>query len=219
MNDEISPKDRATLIFIMYNIFFVNDVALSYIFDVLTELKRTPLYKKEIKFRANVLESYMRQYNVLLDVRSKGATEFIAEINERMNDEIANDLKRLEFATLHELQKCFVPYPKLLMYVAIAHTMCNAACSNVDISTTKNEIQRINYYSKNFRDFKIKKIADCFYLLSDLIVDEARNKHDYYCDLSNIDTIGNGYAIILKKLKNPKIIWDIVNKQEHNNNN
>lgn len=205
-------KIRTSLTAIMYNIMFMNDVAVSYVFDTLEELKKLPLYKGIVKYRVKITESYMKQYNAELAKRSKNMTAFIADVNDEMQELISGDLQKLEFATRNILQKHHVPNVDLMTKLSIAVTLLDASCHNAEYATHfdyKNV--DVNYYSRRFRWLKLTKVNDAFKNLSNIIEKENSKLANYNVDLRKYIEIDNGFTIVVEKLKDVHNIFKILN--------
>jgi hypothetical protein len=212
--NNLDAKDRMSLTIIMYNIFFVNDVAMSYIFDALTELKNTKLYKGSVKYRTKIVETYMKRYNALLEKRSK-MVGFIADVNDRMNDEVQGDLIKLELTSKNILEKHHVHNSTLMAKMSVAYTLCNAACANIKYATSYDS--RLVRYTKHFRVFNLKELTQSFDVLSTIVEKENYKESavKYTCDLNGEYDLQNGFAIVIRKLKDPKTILKILEEIEN----
>jgi len=190
----------------------MNDVAVSYIFDTLTELKKLPFYKGQIKFRANNTESLMKEYNVTLEKSSHSMMEFIADVNDEMQGFIENDLKKLEYATRNVLQKHRVPNVDLMTKLTIAVTLIDATCHNTEYATHYDYGNiDVNYYSRRFRFLNLKKLNNAFMLLANMVEKENNRIGNYKVDLTQYKEIDNGFTIIINKLKDVHHIFKVLN--------
>ena len=218
MTEELTKEQRMLLTSIMYCIIFMNDVAMSYVFDSITELKKTDLYKGKVKYRAKIVETYMRQYNATLEQRSK-MSAFIADVNERMDEEIRLDLLKLELTSKNILGKNHVHNPSLMAKMSVAYTLCQASCANVKYATSYDS--KLAYYTKHFRALNLGKVTDAFDALSKIVEKENYNesKVKYSCNLNEEKDLQNGFTIIIRKLKDPKTIFRIIEDVEKQKKN
>lgn len=215
---DIPPKERTMLMLLMYNILFMNDTAMSYVYSTLELLKKTPLFKQQIKFKVAILEKYMKLYNASLEQRSQ-MSEFIADVNDMMYDRVCNDLMKLEFATKNILEKHRVPNSDMMTKLSIAVTLLDATCHNIDYATSQKYNGNIAYYARRFRPLNLKKIKEAFMQLANLIESENESLGYYVVDLSKYREIDNGFTIIVRKLKDVNLIWDVLQQVEKSRKN
>lgn len=211
MNEEIDAKTRGMLVIVLYHILFINDVAISYIYDTLSELKKTKLYTKSIVYRTKLLEKQMKDYNASINKRISSLMTYLADTNETMSDELQLDFMKLENAVRNHITREKVPNPQLMAKASIAHTFCDAAITSADYAIN-DQPTNIHYYAMSFRKYKIVGIYNAFLQLNKLIDKENEKIAHYNCDLRNDNDISNGFYIIINKLRNSDFIMDVLRK-------
>lgn len=211
---DIPQNVRIWLNVVLYNILFMNDIAMSYVYDVYNLLSGLPMFKGKIKYRTKILMMKMREYNALINCAIKSdLMNFLADLNEKMTDHLQLDFMKLENAVRNHLTKDKVPNADLITKVSIAYTLCESSIANIKYRLDEMP-QEVKYYGKTFRHYNLNDVFDALKQLHNLIDAENSKIRHYTADLRNDSDIGNGFTIIINKLKDMNFIYKIIGETE-----
>jgi hypothetical protein len=206
----LTQQEESSLSYGLYNIIFTNDVCCSYIYDLIEVIIKAGIYKKDIKYRGNILKAHLKDYNRLLD-KVYNYKDVVACMNEELEDTIQSDLAKLEYSTKNYMHKCHVPYTDVQCKSAIAYVFAQGACHNVDENIKRRPT--ISKYANKYEALKITKISDALERLMEEL-EKVYNQGHYFCDLNQNNDIFNGFVVICRKLADPDIIYKIVKKYD-----
>lgn len=200
---EPTYSDRITVC--AYNIMFFNDIAHSSAFDLMSHLKKQPIYRHEIKKIVNTLEKELKKYTSLmkrLSTTREGI--FYADICDNMAELIGNDVQKLEYSIKNALDKQKITNSHMLAKIETARCLTWAACINLDMR--QKDIRK--ELPVNLSEMRLTPIAKQIERLSSIIYEpNVRNvdfNQDHNCLLA--------FRIIQKKLLNGHKIADCINR-------
>jgi hypothetical protein len=196
--------------FALYNVLFTNDVCISYIYDCFEEVDKAGLRKGRVKYRLSNLADEVRKYNRAITTILK-ENEFIADVNEDVEDLLKADLCRLELTTKNYMNKCHVPYTDLQCKCAMAYIFAQGACRNVDENMKINE--HISRFTNSLKLLRLTSLLQALTKAMDEL-EKIFNAKAYFCDMNKNEDIYNGFVIVVRKLADPNFILQILNKND-----
>lgn len=137
----------------LYNILFANDIACSTVIDGIDSLKRSPLYRYEVKKHANLVSRERHKYETMVNsVISSGNHEFLANANDVIAEKVNKHLDILYWSIKREFDKFNIENSQLLARLELARTMVAFAAVNIKKRIDEMKEQgvagnRINYLS------------------------------------------------------------------------
>lgn len=130
-------EDNYTRFSQRYNlfIFFANDEAGLTLFDAMSKLKRSPLYKQKVKYLANKAQATYNRYEKGLCARydNKEYLNVTYSLYDKYQDYISPHIGKLRLSILSVLTRLEVPEREMLSYVLTASCMLDIATETVKI--------------------------------------------------------------------------------------
>ena len=96
--------DNVTLTAV-YNILFTNDVVCGLVVDFISQLKKSPYYRFNVKQQAKRIENEMQKYEKRIAEISGKRIFFMADANEVIAEELQPDLLKMEYSIKSEFDK------------------------------------------------------------------------------------------------------------------
>lgn len=196
-------SDRITVC--AYNLMFFNDIAHSAAFDLVSYMKKQPIYKREIKKIVNTIEKLLKKYTSLMKTLSTTSDGvFYANICDNMTDILDGDVVKLEDSIKNVLDKNKIDNSAMLAKIETARCLCWGSCINIDMrqSDIRKEIP------VDLSDMRMTAISHQIELLADILFSNKPRTVDFNKDENCL----LAFRIIQKKLLNGQYIADCINQ-------
>lgn len=194
-------SDRITIC--AYNTMFFNDIAHSSAFDLMAYMKKSPIYRHEIKRVVNTLEKELKKYTSLMKRLSTTKDGlFYADICDNMADFIGDDVLKLEYSIKNALDKEKIENSSILAKIETARCLAWGACINLDMRE-RNIRKEIPVDLSEMRP-----IAKLIERLSSILYEHKTRTVDFNQDQNCL----LAFRIIQKKLLNGHKIADCINR-------
>lgn len=111
-------------------IYCVNDLAGFAIFDAMDELRRSPLFKREVKFYANLVSKSFDKYEreTKWQFRDDKLWQLYLDLADGFQSFMQPHVMKLRLAALNKLTSMDIPHRATLSYVITAQSMLVFAC-------------------------------------------------------------------------------------------
>ena len=195
----LSEDVRAAITAVMYNLIFCDEIALQSMFDTMNTVEGTPYYRHGVKKWIGVVRQRMRTYNIELNKHTGGYIDFLADLNDKYCDALADDIFRLRNVTLMTLRRHKIVNAELKadMYVAMTFAM--------------SSVHNIEHGFDGFPHLKVyrRKFVWMHKLMSDILgaykkvnseFDKAIGGDDYSKILDEDSNVENGFKVIANVL-------------------
>lgn len=206
--EKLTSHERLAVTAVMYNIIFVNETAVSAMFEAMNSLEESPCYRHKIKYWAGVVRRLMREYNQKLDKRSGGHIEFLAGLNDRYEEQLGLDLFKLRNACVLALQRHHVPEPNLSAQIYVAATLVSSSCRTVDHCF--DSYPDYKHYGRFFAWMRLSAMERAFINLCTEYAKEI--KRPFQLLLDEDMNVQNGFRALANKLRNADNIIDTANE-------
>ena len=203
-----SEHDKACVTVVMYNLIFCNELAITAMFDAIQKLKATPYYRHAVKRWGNMCQAEMKLYNGMLNKRSGGHIEFIADLNDIYEEYLNVDVMRLRNVTKMRLDREHIEDSELKAYIYTAATLSLAALHNNNHAF--DGFPELKYLHRRFKWMRISSLSATFIKMTDALHKMAA---DDYSDLLNDDQqVMTGFKVLANKLHDGDDIITILNQ-------
>lgn len=201
---ELVKKHENLVVVTTYNIIFTNDIVCSNVIEMMQELKKSSLYKKEVKMYANKIEAERKKYERLLNSILGDSSDFFADANDLFVEEVQNSVDSLYWAIKGILDKNNVENSSLIAKMELMRTLCDFACAQY-----KQRINDLVKVNPRFKGFHV-----------DYMNMETMNKYAYEMmkhvkvgKTINLNTkeVELAMDVLAMKLANPEIIAKSIN--------
>ena len=206
--ESLTEHDMARVTVVMYNLIFCNELAITAMFDAIQRIRDAGYYRNGVKRWGNLCLQDMKMYNGILNKRSGGHIEFIADLNDIYDEYLTVDVMRLRNVTKMRLDKEHIPESELKAYIYTGATLSLAALHNNDHAF--DSFPDLKYLHCRFKWMRISSLSATFIKMTD-----ALNKMtaDDYSDLLNDDRqVMTGFKVLANKLHDGDDIINILNK-------
>lgn len=208
--ENLTERDRAILTAVLYNGVFMNDLAITAIYDAFELLADANFCQHKIKFWMQKVQTNIRNYNRLLNRKTGGRIEFIADLNDLYEEQTKFDLWKLQNTTVNALSKLKRPYPELTAKLYVAESLVKGSCHNND--KCLSSFPELAYYHRSFKWLKLTRID---LALTNLCVEIWKSRvipKGYVSILDENSDVCNGFKSLANKLRNSDNILTICNK-------
>lgn len=124
------------LAYIIYTSLFANELAVGSLFNAMSAVKKTPLYRQEIKKHLNEADRMRKQYEHTISwVITEKHHQYLADINDAFQDLVEHDLEILYQSAKRIFDKARIPLSSELAVITQAYTM-------ISMSVRLNEAHR-----------------------------------------------------------------------------
>lgn len=195
-------SDRVTIC--AYNTMFFNDIAHSSAFDLMAYMKKSPIYRHEIKRVVNTLEKELKKYTSLMErLSTTNDGLFYADMCDNMADFIGDDIIKLEYSIKNALDKEKIENSSMLAKIETARCLTWGACINLDMR--ERDIRK--EIPVDLSEMRLTSIAKQIERLSSILYERKPRTVDFNKDTNCM----LAYRIIQKKLLNGQKIADAIN--------
>ena len=203
-----SEHDKACVTVVMYNLIFCNELAITAMFDAIQKLKATPYYSHAVKRWGNMCQAEMKLYNGMLNKRSGGHIDFIADLNDIYEEYLNVDVMRLRNVTKMRLDKEHISESELKAYIYTAATLSLAALHNNDHAF--DGFPNLKYLHRRFKWMRISSLSGSFLKMAGAW---HKMTADDYSDMLNDDQqVMTGFKVLANKLHDGDDIITILNR-------
>lgn len=124
------------LAYIIYTSLFANELAVGSLFNAMSAVKKTPLYRQEIKKHLNEADRMRKQYeHTISRVITEKHHQYLADINDAFQELVEHDLEILYQSAKRIFDKARIPLSSELAVITQAYTM-------ISMSVRLNEAHR-----------------------------------------------------------------------------
>lgn len=124
------------LAYIIYTSLFANELAVGSLFNAMSAVKKTPLYRQEIKKHLNEADRMRKQYeHTIFRVITEKHHQYLADINDAFQELVEHDLEILYQSAKRIFDKARIPLSSELAVITQAYTM-------ISMSVRLNEAHR-----------------------------------------------------------------------------
>lgn len=124
------------LAYIIYTSLFANELAVGSLFNAMSTVKKTPLYRQEIKKHLNEADRKRKQYeHTIFRVITEKHHQYLADINDAFQELVEHDLEILYQSAKRIFDKARIPLSSELAVITQAYTM-------ISMSVRLNEAHR-----------------------------------------------------------------------------
>lgn len=204
--EQTKYSDRITIC--AYNLLFFNDIAHSQAMELVSYIKKLPVYKQQVKKTVNGIQKEVQRYSLLIKQISltKGGT-FYADVCDNMADEVRKDLVKLEYSIKNALDRKKIENSTLLAKIETARCLAWGSCINLDmrVRDIRKELPvSLSEMRLTSLSHQIELLASIFYKGTTRTVDFNKDEN---CLLA--------FRIIQKKLLNGQKIAQSINQAEN----
>lgn len=204
----MTPEERNSFYFGIYNIVFTNDCTISMIYNV-TEMvrKRPDLYKGAVKYRLKLLRKSMKDYNRVL-ARLFNSMYFVADIQDMYEDIIKDDMQKLRITTINYMHKCKIQEAELWTDLELSWVFVLGANHNIDAN--KEIRKHIKHTHGWYEELRMKNVMDAYRNFYGEVRKVLYKDDGTFCDLNENEDIYRGFFVVAKKLADPQLIAKVI---------
>lgn len=201
---ELVKKHENLVIVTTYNIIFTNDIVCSNVIEMMQDLKKNNLYKKEVKMYANKIEAERKKYERLLNSILGDSSDFFADANDLFVEEVQNSVDSLYWAIKGILDKNNVDNSAIIAKMELMRTLCDFSCAQY--KQRINDLVKVNPRFKGFHvDYMNMETMNkyAFEMMKHVKVGKTINLNTKEVELA--------MDVLAMKLANPEIIAKSIN--------
>ena len=196
----------------VYNILFTNDVVCGLVVDFISQLKKSPYYRFNVKQQAKRIENEMQKYEKRIAEISGKRIFFMADANEVIAEELQPDLLKMEYSIKSEFDKHKLndsaksEFDKhklndsaLLAKMELTRCMCELSCLSLD-----KRIEEVTPYNQDVKRLTYLRLTALFSYVDGLSNILYQSKE--YINLNESSNCKMAMQIIQRKLTDCNII-------------
>ncbi len=183
----------------VYNILFTNDVVCGLVVDFISQLKKSPYYRFNVKQQAKRIESEMQKYEKRIAEIAGKKIYFMADANEVISEELQPDLLKMEYSIKSEFDKHKIKDSALLAKLELTRCMCELSCLSLD-----KRIEETIPYNQDAKRLTYLRLTVLFSLIDGLSNILYQSKE--YINLNESPNCKMAMQIIQRKLTDCNII-------------
>ena len=206
--DKLNDYDRTAVTAVMYNLIFMNEIAISSMFDTMDLIEHSPYYRHKTKYWIGIVRNEMRTYNKLLDKRTGGHISFLADLNDDYEDKLQMDLWKLRNVCKNALTRAHIGGTDIIVSLYVSGTLVAGACHNNDHSF--DGFPHLRQYQRSFRWMRLTKMENAFIHMVNEVNKELRVEYQGLLDDDN--DVQNGFKALANKLHDADSIIDTCNE-------
>ena len=200
MNKEETIATAAT-----YCILFTNDIACSLMVDLISDIKKSPMYRHETKKLTKGLEKALKLYERMMADTAKDKVAYLADACEIFTEEVSNDIKKFEYSLKRVLDKNDIDNAMLISQLECNRAILHFSIMSID-ARVKEVMQYIQVSSKQLDYLKMEK---CLYYVTSLC-DVLCRQTDGGCDFNKDANCRLAFDIIQLKLTDCRRITNAI---------
>ena len=193
----------------IYSVLFANDAVSCVYFDLYQELKKSKIYKYDVKRLSNMIEAERISYENRLSEIVMASSTFLADVNDAMQEIISTDVLKMEISISNYLKKHKVENSDIIAKIEMNRMLAGFSCIN--ISNQAKYLKSLNIKLEDGTEF------DPFKMYSSLLLKRMFSLLEELChtlyakvannvNLNESTEIKNGFRIIVKKLSDVNTI-------------
>ena len=207
-SESLSPEDRTATVAVMYNIIFLNELAVCQMFNCMNEIEESKYYRHKVKKRIAKVRKLMKDYNSLLNRRTGGRIDFLADLNDKYEEQLDLDVWKLRNACLNVIEKAHLKEKSLIVSLYVSATLICGSCHNVD--HCMDGFDHLKYFRKYFRWMRLTEMEQAYI---HMVVDVNNMLKVDYQPLLDADlNVQNGFKVLANKLHDADNIIDTCNE-------
>lgn len=179
----------------VFTIIAINDQAHSLAIELVAHIKKTPLYKQQIKQLVILIEKGIKDY-YKVTMNDWKDPDYYSEICEYIADQLREDYKTLENEIKNFLSSKGTENPELLAKIEVARCIAIGAVSTYD--KMSGYINRV--ISVNFSNFRLTALAKNLDRLCNMLF-----RNQPYADLNKDENCLTALRTIINKLSKGEI--------------
>lgn len=207
--EELDEVGRTALSAIMYNIMFVNDLAVGAICDAFEQIDNAGLAKHRVKHWMTITRTHIRDYNKKLDKKSGGFIEFLADLYDQFESENELDLYKLRNSIMLVLDKRRVSHSRVVAELYMAMTFTLGAINNVE--HCMDGFPEYKHFKKFFNWLELRDIKASFSSVAKELGKVL--KDDDVLNILDADmNVQNGFKVIAQRVSDADKIVEVCNR-------
>lgn len=196
---ELSEDVRAAITVVMYNLIFCDEIAMQSMFDMMNRIEGTDYYRHGVKKWVGVVRQRMRTYNIELNKHTGGYISFLADLNDKYCDALADDMFRLRNVALMSLRKHKIGNADLKSEMYVAMTFALSSVHNIEHGF--DGFPHLKVYRRCFTWMhRIMNNVVGAYRKFNSELDKALGGDDYSALLDDDKGVENGFRVIANTL-------------------
>ena len=207
-SESLSPEDRTATVAVMYNIIFLNELAVCQMFNCMNEIEETKYYRHGVKKWIGKVRKMMKDYNQLLNKRTGGRIDFVADLSDKYEEQLDFDVWKLRNACLNVVEKAKIKEKELVVSLYVSASLLCGSCHNVD--HCMDGFPHLRYFRKYFKWMRLTEMQKAYLNMVEKI--DAMLKVKYEPLLDADVNVQNGFKAIANKLHDADNIIDICNE-------
>ena len=196
-----------------YCILFTNDIACSMMVDLISDIKKSPLYRHEVKKLTKGLEKALKLYERMMADTAKDKITYLADACELFTEEVSNDIKKFEYSLKRVLDRGGIDNAMLISQLECTRAILGFSVISID-ARVKEVMQYINVHKRQLDYLKMEK---CLYYVTSLcdVLDKQTKEG---CDFNDDANCRLALNVIQLKLTDCRRITSAVEKACEINN-
>lgn len=156
--EEVVYRNSVVVSSITNSILFTNDIAISYVIDAVSQLRKSGYFARLVKMLTQKVDREVALYEKSLNAIMKESSYKLADANDKFLDFVDYDLKKLYYCIKFEYDKQKVPDSKLLSLVRMTGELCNLADTQTEVRIEELASVDKRFRTKDFSVISVKRI-------------------------------------------------------------
>ena len=119
----VVKQHESLVVVTTYNILYTNDIVCSNVIEMMSELKKSKLYKNEVKMYANKVEKERKKYESLINRILSDTCSFFADANDTFVADIQKHVDVLYYAIKNVFDKNSIENSSLIAKMELMRTL------------------------------------------------------------------------------------------------
>ena len=120
---DVVKQHESLVVVTTYNILYTNDIVCSNVIEMMSELKKSKLYKNEVKMYANKVEKERKKYESLINRILSDTCSFFADANDTFVADIQKHVDVLYYAIKNVFDKNSIENSSLIAKMELMRTL------------------------------------------------------------------------------------------------
>lgn len=148
---DVVKQHESLVVVTTYNILYTNDIVCSNVIEMMSELKKSTLYRNEVKMYANKVENERKKYESLINRLLADTSSFFADANDTFIADIQKHVDVLYYAIKNVFDKNSIENSSLIARMELMRTLCDFSCAQY-----KQRIEDLIKVDSKFKLFHIE---------------------------------------------------------------
>lgn len=148
--NNIIAENEAMVIGCTYNVLFTNDIVIGLTIEAVESIRKSPLYRFDIKRKVNIVEKDRLKYERMINKVIGNTSSFFADANDIFLEDIQKHVDILYYSIKREFDKVNLSFSDIIARMELARTLCEFSCLQLD----KRE-EELQEKDKRFKKFGI----------------------------------------------------------------